>query len=85
MFAVLDSLKNMKTSVKNDWSACYKRALDFLKMVAQPEELQRRQSLSLFLAKEGSIRWKLFSVCFWLVRSSDQGGAEGVFGKDQEL
>ena len=56
MFAVLDSLKNMKTSVKNDWSACYKRALDFLKMVAEPDELQRRQSLSLFLAKEGSIR-----------------------------
>ena len=33
MFAVLDSLKNMKTSVKNDWSACYKRALDYLKVV----------------------------------------------------
>ena len=59
MFAVLDSLKNMKTSVKNDWSACYKRALDYLKVVAEPEELQRRQSLSLFLAKEGSIREEL--------------------------
>ena len=56
MFAVLDSLKNMKTSVKNDWSACYKRALDSLKMLADTKELERRQSLSLFLAKEGSIR-----------------------------
>ena len=83
MFAVLDSLKNMKTSVKNDWSACYKRALDSLKMLADTKELERRQSLSLFLAKEGSIRYKLN---IWShVMSFHQGGAEVVFGKDQEL
>ena len=33
--------------------------MDYLKVVAEPDELQRRQSLSLFLAKEGSIREEL--------------------------
>merc|ERR550519_982694 len=39
MFAVLDALKNMKSSVKNDYSA-YRRAAQFLKKMSDPQSLQ---------------------------------------------
>ena len=55
MFAVLDELKNMKSSVKNDY-ATYRRAAQFLKVIADSQAIQESQNLSMFLAKQGSIR-----------------------------
>uniref|UniRef100_UPI00358DFFAE cytoplasmic FMR1-interacting protein 2-like n=1 Tax=Myxine glutinosa TaxID=7769 RepID=UPI00358DFFAE len=54
MFAVLDELKNMKSSVKNDHSA-YKRAAQFLRKMADPQAIQESQNLSLFLASHNKI------------------------------
>ena len=39
MFAVLDELKNMKSSVKNDY-ATYRRAAQFLKVIADSQAIQ---------------------------------------------
>ena len=39
MFAVLDELKNMKSSVKNDY-ATYRRAAQFLKVIADSQVLK---------------------------------------------
>ena len=50
MFAVLDELKNMKSSVKNDY-ATYRRAAQFLKVIADSQAIQESQNLSMFLAK----------------------------------
>ena len=36
MFAVLDELKNMKSSMRNDYSA-YRRAAQFIKVMADPQ------------------------------------------------
>ena len=58
MFAVLDELKNMKSSVKNDY-ATYRRAAQFLKVIADSQAIQESQNLSMFLAKQGSIREEL--------------------------
>lgn len=55
MFAVLDELKNMKSSVKNDY-ATYRRAAQFLKVLSDSESLQESQSLSMFLAMQNKIR-----------------------------
>ena len=55
MFAVLDELKNMKSSVKNDYSA-YRRAAQFLKVMSDPQTLQESQNLSMFLATQSKIR-----------------------------
>ena len=55
MFAVLDELKNMKSSVKNDY-ATYRRAAQFLKVMADSQALQESQNLSMFLATQGKIR-----------------------------
>ena len=55
MFAVLDELKNMKSSVKNDY-ATYRRAAQFLKVMADSQSLQESQNLSMFLATQGKIR-----------------------------
>ncbi|CAN0347133.1 unnamed protein product [Lampetra fluviatilis] len=54
MFAVLDELKNMKSSVKNDYSA-YKRAAQFLRKMADPQAIQESQNLSMFLASHNKI------------------------------
>ncbi|XP_061164414.1 cytoplasmic FMR1-interacting protein-like [Saccostrea echinata] len=54
-FAELDELKNMKASVKNDYSA-YRRAAQFLKVMADPQSLQESQNLSMFLATQNKIR-----------------------------
>ncbi|KAJ7414243.1 Cytoplasmic FMR1-interacting protein 2 [Pitangus sulphuratus] len=54
MFAVLDELKNMKCSVKNDHSA-YKRAAQFLRKMADPQSIQESQNLSMFLANHNRI------------------------------
>ena len=54
-FAVLDELKNMKSSVKNDY-ATYRRAAQFLKVMADSQALQESQNLSMFLATQGKIR-----------------------------
>ncbi|KAB7495913.1 Cytoplasmic FMR1-interacting protein [Armadillidium nasatum] len=45
MFAVLDELKNMKSSVKNDYST-YRRAAQFLKVMSDTQSLQESQNLS---------------------------------------
>jgi len=58
MFAVLDELKNMKSSVKNDY-ATYRRAAQFLKVIADSQAIQESQNLSMFLARQGSIREEL--------------------------
>lgn len=55
MFAILDELKNMKSSVKNDYSA-YRRAAQFLKVMSDPQTLQESQNLSMFLATQNKIR-----------------------------
>merc|ERR1719489_725945 len=55
MFAVLDELKNMKASVKNDYSA-YRRAAQFIKAMSEQKALQESQNLSMFLATQGKIR-----------------------------
>lgn len=55
MFAVLDELKNMKSSVKNDYST-YRRAAQFLKVMADSQTLQESQNLSMFLATQNKIR-----------------------------
>jgi cytoplasmic FMR1 interacting protein len=54
-FSVLDELKNMKSSVKNDY-ATYRRAAQFLKVMADSQALQESQNLSMFLATQGKIR-----------------------------
>lgn len=55
MFAVLDELKNMKASVKNDYST-YRRAAQFLKMLSDSKSLEESQNLSMFLATQNRIR-----------------------------
>uniref|UniRef100_A0A3P8R0P1 Cytoplasmic FMR1-interacting protein n=1 Tax=Astatotilapia calliptera TaxID=8154 RepID=A0A3P8R0P1_ASTCA len=58
MFAVLDELKNMKCSVKNDHSA-YKRAAQFLRKMSEPSSIQESQNLSMFLANHNKITQSL--------------------------
>ena len=55
LFPVLDELKNMKASVKNDY-ATYRRAAQFLKVMSDSHALQESQNLSMFLATQGKIR-----------------------------
>lgn len=55
MLAVLDELKNMKSSVKNDY-ATYRRAAQFLKVLSDSSSLQESQNLSMFLATQNKIR-----------------------------
>lgn len=55
MFATLDELKNMKSSVKNDY-ATYRRAAQFLKVMSDSQSLQESQNLSMFLATQNKIR-----------------------------
>lgn len=55
MFAVLDELKNNKSSVKNDYAA-YRRAAQFLKVLSDSQSLQESQNLSMFLAVQNKIR-----------------------------
>lgn len=55
MFAMLDELKNMKSSVKNDY-ATYRRAAQFLKVLSDSQSLQESQNLSMFLAMQNKIR-----------------------------
>ena len=54
-FVELDQLKNMKASISNDYSA-YRRAAQFLKVIADPQALQESQNLSMFLATQNKIR-----------------------------
>ena len=60
MFATLDELKNMKSSVKNDY-ATYRRAAQFLKVLSDSQSLQESQNLSMFLAKQNTILGSLVS------------------------
>jgi len=55
MFAVLDELKNMKSSVKNDYST-YRRAAQFLKVMSDNQSIQESQNLSMFLATQNKVR-----------------------------
>ena len=55
MLAVLDELKNIKASVKNDYAA-YRRASQSLKQLSDSHSLQESQKLSLFLAMRNKIR-----------------------------
>lgn len=55
MFSTLDELKNMKSSVKNDY-ATYRRAAQFLKVLSDSQSLQESQNLSMFLAMQNKIR-----------------------------
>uniref|UniRef100_A0A4W3HTP7 Cytoplasmic FMR1 interacting protein 2 n=1 Tax=Callorhinchus milii TaxID=7868 RepID=A0A4W3HTP7_CALMI len=68
MFAVLDELKNMKCSVKNDHSA-YKRAAQFLRKMADPQSIQESQNLSMFLANHNRIT-QVTSLCVYAAYSS---------------
>ncbi|KAF8791362.1 Cytoplasmic FMR1-interacting protein like [Argiope bruennichi] len=55
MFAVLDELKSIKSSLKNDY-ATYRRAAQFLKVMSDSQALQESQNLSMFLATQNKIR-----------------------------
>uniref|UniRef100_A0A5S6QGB0 Cytoplasmic FMR1-interacting protein n=1 Tax=Trichuris muris TaxID=70415 RepID=A0A5S6QGB0_TRIMR len=55
MFAVLDELKNMKASIKNDYST-YRRATQFLQVMSDSQTLQESQNLSMFLATQNKIK-----------------------------
>ncbi|KAK6173555.1 hypothetical protein SNE40_016982 [Patella caerulea] len=55
MFAELDELKNMKSSVRNDYAA-YRRAAQFLKVMSDPVALQESQTLSINMATQNKIR-----------------------------
>ncbi|XP_072156216.1 cytoplasmic FMR1-interacting protein isoform X1 [Bemisia tabaci] len=55
MFAVLDKLKNMKSSVKNDYST-HHRATQFLKVMADSLTLLESQNLFMFLSTQNKIR-----------------------------
>ncbi|CAH1268693.1 CYFIP1, partial [Branchiostoma lanceolatum] len=54
MFAVLDALKNMKSSVKNDY-AQYRRGAGFLGRLSDAKSIQESQNLVLFLAENDKI------------------------------
>lgn len=58
MFAVLDALKNIKASVKNDYSA-FRRAGQFLKRFQDQQASSESQALSLFLASHDQITQEL--------------------------
>ncbi|XP_063414170.1 cytoplasmic FMR1-interacting protein 2-like isoform X1 [Mytilus trossulus] len=60
-FVELDQLKNMKASISNDYSA-FRRAAQFLKVIADPQALQESQNLSMFLATQNKIRDMLKEV-----------------------
>ncbi|CAH8541150.1 unnamed protein product [Dicrocoelium dendriticum] len=54
MFALLDEMKNMKASMKNDYSN-YRRATQFLQH-HDPKAMEESQKVSMFLAKQKIIR-----------------------------
>ncbi|VDP45635.1 unnamed protein product [Soboliphyme baturini] len=58
MFSVLDELKNMKASIKNDYST-YRRATQFLQVMSDSHTLQESQNLSMFLATQNKIKESL--------------------------
>ncbi|CAB3409696.1 unnamed protein product [Caenorhabditis bovis] len=55
MFAVLDELKNMKASIKNDFST-YRRASQFLQTMSDTQAIHDMQNLSMFLATQNKIK-----------------------------
>lgn len=58
MFAILDELKNIKASVKIDFSS-FRRAAQVLRMLSDSQKLQESQNLSVFLATPNKIRANL--------------------------
>ncbi|KAJ8027992.1 Cytoplasmic FMR1-interacting protein 2 [Holothuria leucospilota] len=54
MFAVLDALKNIKSSIRNDYAA-YRRAAQFLRVMADPQTLKESQEVVMFLANNDQI------------------------------
>ncbi|XP_053399050.1 cytoplasmic FMR1-interacting protein-like [Mercenaria mercenaria] len=55
MFAELDELKNMKSSINNDYAA-YRRAVQHLGIIGDLAAMQESNNLSLFLATQNIIR-----------------------------
>lgn len=55
MFAVLDELKNMKASIKNDFST-FRRAAQFLQSMSDTSAIHEMQNLSMFLATQNKIK-----------------------------
>ncbi|XP_064608148.1 cytoplasmic FMR1-interacting protein 2-like isoform X2 [Liolophura sinensis] len=70
MFAELDELKNMRSSVRNDYAA-YRRAAQFLKVMTDPQALQESQNLSMFLATHNKIRDELKSTLMQIPQFED--------------
>ncbi|GMR48351.1 hypothetical protein PMAYCL1PPCAC_18546, partial [Pristionchus mayeri] len=58
MFVVLDELKNMKASIKNDFST-YRRAVQALQGTTAPQALADLNQLSMFLAQQNNIKDQL--------------------------
>ncbi|CAJ0931257.1 unnamed protein product, partial [Mesorhabditis belari] len=58
MFAVLDELRNMKASIKNDVST-FKRAAQFLQVLTDTQAIHDMHNLSLFLASHNKIKESL--------------------------
>ncbi|XP_061164515.1 cytoplasmic FMR1-interacting protein 2-like [Saccostrea echinata] len=54
-FAELNDLTNMKASVKNDYTA-YRRAIQSLRRMMDPQQMTESQNLSMFLATQNKIR-----------------------------
>uniref|UniRef100_A0AC35U6R8 Cytoplasmic FMR1-interacting protein n=1 Tax=Rhabditophanes sp. KR3021 TaxID=114890 RepID=A0AC35U6R8_9BILA len=55
IFAVLDELKNMKASIKNDFST-FRRAAQFLQVMSNPDSFDQMHKLSTFLATQNKIK-----------------------------
>ncbi|EPB71109.1 cytoplasmic Fragile-X interacting family protein [Ancylostoma ceylanicum] len=55
MFAVLDELKNMKASIKNDFST-FRRSAQFLQVMSDTQTIHDMQNLSMFLATQNKIK-----------------------------
>ncbi|VDM40991.1 unnamed protein product [Toxocara canis] len=55
MFAVLDELKNMKASIKNDFST-FRRSAQFLQVMSDTQTIHEMQNLSMFLATQNKIK-----------------------------
>ena len=72
MFAVLDALKNIKASVKNDFST-FRRAGQFLTRFSDMRQQEESQNLSMFLASHDKITEELKERVFNIEKKVFEG------------
>jgi len=58
MFATLDELKNIKASIKNDYST-YRRAVEMVRKTSDPKVIQEAQAMTMFLGTHYIFRSKI--------------------------